>query len=137
MHIAQAMEAMGLEPDSPFEASVARIVTVFLGESLFTMRVPSFRFWSSIFSIYWLSLSLGMLIVDSSEDKEGMLEIELIMFSIEDSRFCRKSSFFIVSCIKDLCSWRILSSCFSKHVNCQLLLGGGIFCEESMLCQTV
>ena len=131
------MEAMGLEPDSPFEASVARIVTVFVGESLFTIRVPSFRFWSSIFFIYWLSLSLGMLIVDSSEDKEGVLDIELIMFSIEDSRFCRKISFFIVSCIKDLCSRRILSSCFSKQVNCQLLLGRGILCDESMLCQTV
>ena len=128
------MEAMDREPDSPFDASVAKIVTVFVWGSLLSMRVPSFKFWSSILIIWWSSLSLGILIVDSSVDKVGVLDIELIMFSIEDSRFCRKSSFFIVSCIRDLCSWRILSSCFSKHVNCQLLLGGGIFCEESMLC---
>ena len=39
-----AMEAMDCEPDSPFEASVARIVTVFVWGSLFSMRVPSFKF---------------------------------------------------------------------------------------------
>ena len=134
---AHAMEAMEREPDSPLEASVAKIVTVFIWGSLFSMRVPSFRFWSSIRIIWRSSLSLEILIVDSSVGNVGVLDIELIIVSIEDSRFCRKISFFIVSCIRVLCSWRILSSCFSKHVSCQLLLRGGIFCEESMLCQTV